>query len=399
MKEIPEEILQLIALLPGGLSVEQQKQLDCWLSEEDANEAVMQEIIRLQEDFSLAEMYESISVANDWKQLKQKTSVLPGWKLKPLLRISRIAAAVFIPLLILPGLWFYTHREATELSAEILSANIQPGTSKALLELSNGEKIILNGDSSTRKLIDKNGNAVGVDSVNQLVLMPSSGSKNSETVHTIYVPDGGEYQLVLSDGTKLWLNSGSTLRFPAVFASNERKVELSGEAFFDVAKDANCPFIVKTSKSEITVLGTSFNISSYNDDLWEQTTLVSGMVAVHVKDSVYQLTPGNRLNLNCSDLSAEIKPVDTQLYTSWKNGMFRFQNMPLDELTVKLGRWYNVRFIFEDEECRNFRFTGAIGKNADIGAFIKMIENTTGVLFAIKNDSIVVVKKQNRKYR
>lgn len=393
MKEIPEEILKLITLLPDGLSAEQQNELDCWLGEEDANDAIMQEIIRLQEDLSLAEMYKSISITADWKKLKRRVSILPGWKLKPLLRISKTAAAVFIPLLILSGIWFYTHRKAVEPLVEILPVNIQPGTSKALLELSNGEKISLSGDSSTRKLVDKNGNLVGFDSVNQLVLIPSSDSKNDRTINTIQVPDGGEYQLVLSDGSKLWLNSGSTLRFPAVFASNERKVELSGEAFFDVAKAANYPFIVKTSKSEITVLGTSFNISSYDDDLWEQTTLVSGIVTVNVKNSAYQLTPGNQLNLNCFDLSAEIKPVDTQLYTSWKNGMFRFQNMPLDELTVKLGRWYNVRFIFKEEECRNFRFTGAIGKNADISVFLKMIENTTGVLFSIKNDSIVVEKK------
>ena len=141
------------------------------------------------------------------------------------------------------------------------------------------------------------------------------------------VPEGGEYRVVLSDGTKVWINSGSELTFPMNFEKGERVVELKGEAYFDVTKSKEWPFIVRTCRSSVKVLGTSFNVCSYEEDALEQVTLEQGGVEVKHHDETYLLHPGEQFELDTTNEEVEVKPVNVKLYTSWIDGMFRFHNM------------------------------------------------------------------------
>ena len=177
------------------------------------------------------------------------------------------------------------------------------------------------------------------------------------------------------------------------FEKGERVVELKGEAYFDVTKSKEWPFIVRTCRSSVKVLGTSFNVCSYEEDALEQVTLEQGGVEVKHHDETYLLHPGEQFELDTTNEEVEVKPVNVKLYTSGIDGMFRFHNMPLDLLTVKLERWYNVHFVFSNEVCKNYRFTGAIRKDVDFNEFIRLIERTTNVKFVINQKNIIIEEK------
>ena len=161
----------------------------------------------------------------------------------------------------------------------------------------------------------------------------------------------------------------------------------------DVTKSKEWPFIVRTCRSSVKVLGTSFNVCSYEEDALEQVTLEQGGVEVKHHDETYLLHPGEQFELDTTNEEVEVKPVNVKLYTSWIDGMFRFHNMPLDLLTVKLERWYNVHFVFSNEVCKNYRFTGAIRKDVDFNEFIRLIERTTNVKFVINQKNIIIEEK------
>ena len=270
------------------------------------------------------------------------------------------------------------------------SAGFKPGSQKATWELPGGRLIELE-EGGVRLLTGEDGSVLGRDSANTLVVGKDRKGEVEQSV--IRVPQGGEYGVVLADGSKVWMNSESELKFPSAFEGKERVVELKGEAYFDVAKDAGHPFIVKTGESAIRVLGTSFNICGYAEDGFQQTTLVSGSVEVDYKGKQYRLTPGEQLEVREAGKAPEIKKVDVRLYTSWKDGMFRFMDMPLDALTMKLKRWYNVNFVFENESCKTYRFTGAVRKDVDFNEFIHLVETTTNVRFEIDGDNITIKEK------
>ena len=150
---------------------------------------------------------------------------------------------------------------------------------------------------------------------------------------------------------------------------------------------------MRTCRSSVKVLGTSFNVCSYEEDSLEQVTLEQGGVEVKHHDETYLLHPGEQFELDTTNEEIEVKPVNVKLYTSWIDGMFRFHNMPLDLLTVKLERWYDVHFVFSNEDCKNYRFTGAIRKDVDFNEFIRLIERTTNVKFIINQKDIIIQEK------
>jgi hypothetical protein len=302
-------------------------------------------------------------------------------------------AAVIIPFLVMIGAWFMRVDKEKEVATSGPPAfRIEPGTYKAFLELNDGEVIALNENEVTN-LTDKDGVALGKDSANTLILPPATGGKK-EIINTLHVPRGGEYRLVLSDGTQIRINSGSKIRFPEAFGDDKREIELSGEAFFEVVQDKIRPFIVKTKQSQLRVIGTSFNVSSYDGEVMEKTTLVTGSVEIDYNCKKYILSPGEQIRINHQDLSVESEKVDVRYFTSWKDGLFRFLDMPLDELALRLERWYSVNFDFEDAECKKIRFTGAVYRNTDFEIFIRLIESTTGVCFSVKDDLVVVGRRK-----
>lgn len=263
------------------------------------------------------------------------------------------------------------------------------GSKKAILTLDGGQKMMLT-EKHADSFSEKDGTLIEKDSSNTLKYASNTKEQNRLIYNRIDVPRGGEYSLTLADGTKVWLNSESSLKYPVQFVGNKREVELTGEAYFEVVHNTNKPFFVKAGDAEIKVLGTKFNISSYTDEEYIATTLVEGSVQVSSLGSKELLKPGFQAVVNRSGGEFQIREVDTRLYTSWVNGVFEFKNHSLEEICHQLSRWYNVEFFFTEKQYRELRFTGATKREKTIDFTLNMIEKMANIKFAIKDNKIIV---------
>ena len=208
------------------------------------------------------------------------------------------------------------------------------------------------------------------------LIRPNLESASEIRYSEITVPFGQMSQLTLSDGTKVWLNSGTTLRYPDRFAEEVRSVTIAGEAYFKVAKRTNKPFIVNTSQMKVQVMGTSFNLSAYQEDNTTAVTLVEGKVAIQDLEgkTISDLSPG-QLAIKSKDSNVlQIKPVETSFYSAWTEGKIFFDDEKLDQIAVKLERWFNVEISFADEKLKSQRFTGTILKNKPVDQIMQVLE-------------------------
>ena len=203
----------------------------------------------------------------------------------------------------------------------------------------------------------------------------------------------GEYTLVLNDGTKVHLNSMSSLRFPLAFEAGKREVELAGEAYFEVAEDAAHPFMVETAGVKIKVLGNGFNVMAYPGDAESAVTLVHGKVGIQTDRQQLVLQPDEQYVYQSETHRGTVRKVDVTQYISWKEGILNFDKMPLDELARKLSRWYDVEFFFTSEQLKQLKFSGAFKKYNDLHYVLNIIEELTDVQFAVNNRTVIVNKK------
>ena len=388
---IPEHIVMLVlASCERALTQEERESIEAWLKENPDDEICLCRLRQYAATGRQIRTFESIDIRKGWERVGAQTSSLRDGKRRRLRRIyqwSAAAAAVLLCAAI--GVWYGQTEPSGVAGDKLTEYAMQPGTYGAVWELPDGQQIVLS-EKERSDLRGKDGDVVGVDSANTLLVQ----GNRPEARTRLRIPRGGEYRVVLADGTRVWVNSESELAFPLRFGDRERVVEIKGEAYFEVAKDSARPFLVKTPRTTVRVLGTSFNVCGYEGDTQEQTTLVSGAVEVDWQGKHYRLEPGEQLEVEPGGKEAEIRKVKTNLYTSWKDGMFRFADMPLDELTVKLARWYHVRFEFIDEECKKSRFSGAIRKDVDFYRFIDLIETTTHVDFEVDGDRILIKKRR-----
>lgn len=268
--------------------------------------------------------------------------------------------------------------------------SIVPGSNKAVLILADGSEHDLSSGQNT--VIDADGAEIK-NTGTKLEYTSKIGSAAGIKFNTLKIPRGGEYFLVLSDSTKVWLNSETILHFPVQFASDIRTVELTGEAYFEVAKNENIPFVVKSSDQQIRVLGTQFNVSSYPDDQNICTTLVEGKVEISLNSSpetILTLKPNEQCLLARNNSQMVKKSVDVSPYIAWKDGRFVFQDQPLQEIMKTLSKWYDVEVIFENEADKELRFTGNLERYAEFGGILAKIERTNEVEFEIVNNVITI---------
>lgn len=262
--------------------------------------------------------------------------------------------------------------------------DIAAGGNKATLQLGNGTTVNLEQM--------KSGAVQGQEgvSINQqdgmLVYDPQSSAAG--TYNTIVTPKGGQYRVILPDGSKVYLNSASSLHFPTRFAGNERSVTLTGEAYFEIAKNADMPFTVKLKHGEIKVLGTHFNVKAYEEERIIKTTLLEGAVKVISETTGEVLKPGQQAQLTESGLNVE--NVDAAATASWKDGIFEFNGTDVKEVMQQLGRWYNVDIEYEGT-IENKTFTGQLPKSVSASRMLKIIEQTGGVHFKITDKKIIVL--------
>jgi hypothetical protein len=277
----------------------------------------------------------------------------------------------------------------------ISKPNIVPGSDKAILTLSNGRQIVLN-DSTTGQLASQAGTLIAKTGTGQLIYTADSSGlsgpeKSTEQVfNTLTIPRGGQYQVILPDGTQVWLNSASVLKFPTIFKGKRRVVELDGEAYFAVSKNKKMPFVVHTKDQDIEVLGTHFNVNSYADESATKTTLLEGSVKIVSQANQVMLIPGQQAQTNRNSSSINVMPVRVQDAIAWKNGYFVFNDEKLESIMRRIARWYDVEYQLKDE-LKDLSLLGIIERSKDISSLLKILESTGSVHFKIEGRTIIVM--------
>ncbi len=386
---LPESIFTLlVAKRKRPLTEEEELIWQAWIEENPAHSAEAQRMAQLIDETVQAELSHSIDVQSGWKKVDASTRSSAGWKRRKIRLLWRNIAAVLFPLACVGSLLVW--KRQPEPAATVLPTNIVPGSPKAELILAGGETIRLD-QKTQQKITNREGHSIGVDSANRLVY--SSQSTRSTEWHTLRIPQGGEYQLTLPDGSEVWLNSASELHFPVAFNDNERRVTLKGEAYFEVKKSAQ-PFIVSTEQGEVRVLGTRFNLNAYPDEQQTVTTLVEGAVEFRHEQNRLRLQPGEQAVLDNRTEKVDVRKVNTSLYTSWVNGIFEYERMPLSTIMRQLARWYDIDYRFEDREFEEHPFTGIVRRDQALDKILGMIGKTTNVSFEISGKTIYIKKQR-----
>jgi ferric-dicitrate binding protein FerR (iron transport regulator) len=311
--------------------------------------------------------------------------------------LSAVAALVLL-FLSFGGYFYLRNAEPVhqEQSVKSKAIDIAPGESKAVLTLADGSEIVLN--SAKNGVLATQGNiSVSKNKEGQVVYQNVGNASQKEgKYNTISTPRGGQYQVDLPDGTRVWLNAASTLKFPLAFNHNERRVELQGEAYFEVnpkhfsgSKSRKIPFIVKSGKQEVEVLGTHFNVNAYPDENDIKTTLLEGSVRVmHLASHTSKLLkPGQQSSV---DGTITVSDVDALQAIEWQKGYFSFENESVESIMRKISRWYNVEIEYQ-ENIRHRKFAGRISKFENVSQILKIMEKTKVIHFKIEEGRITVM--------
>jgi transmembrane sensor len=302
----------------------------------------------------------------------------------------RIVAAAAVLLIVL-GVGVYKYKATSQRSENKLLARtkpIIPGQNKAVLTLSDGKNIILD-EAADGRIADQSGVTITKTKQGEIIYAINN-HQTSKAVNQISTPKGGQYQIQLPDGTKVWLNSASSLRYPANFSGLERKVELSGEAYFEVAKNKNMPFKVLTRKQEITVLGTHFNVNGYEDEETIKTTLLEGSVKVKIMGSENSalLKPGEQSVYEKSGLNVVNADLDEVI--AWKNGYFLFQDEDIHAVMRKVARWYDIEVVYQGNLSRK-HIGGSVSRSKNLNDVLMILKATDQFNFKIEGRRVTVM--------
>ena len=276
---------------------------------------------------------------------------------------------------------------------ELAKNVMQPGTSKAILMMADGKEVVLEQGQNLNILLNER---VRVATSNRGIVYEEHGKGVvTEEYNKLTTPVGGEYSLVLSDGTKVFLNADSELKYPVEFSDGKRIVDLKGEAYFEVHKDSLRPFVVRVNGAEVTVLGTSFNVNTYGDDGQIYTTLVNGAVRVSsVKNGQAEvLKPGMQSVMDVQSGQLTVREVDVEPYVAWREGRFVFRAMTLDLIMRQLQRWYDFEVFYQNPELKDYEFRGVIKRDMDLDKVLSVIKVTTNVDFEVKGKVITIIKR------
>lgn len=324
---------------------------------------------------------EEVDVNRHYRRFLHSTHV---FHVRRRLRIIGYAAACLAGICLLI---IYIYRPQVQLLPQ--TGTIAAGTSRAILYPANGTPFFLGKDKRKEILttadfrLEQNQGSVSYTVVDTLSLHPE--------MHTLKIPRGGEFQLCLSDGTRVYINSESEVKYPVVFAGDTRQVLLSGEAYFQVTKSEK-PFVVCVNGIKVRVWGTEFNIRAYDDEEKIQTTLASGQVEVVTKNGKLMLAPGEQAVLSEGKKLMKQK-VDVEKYIAWKDGFVAFENERLEDIMSKLSKWYQIEVFYEVPDLKDIRFTGNINRYGDIRILLDKIEKLDVVRFTVNGHCIVVEPK------
>ena len=378
-------IARLIArYLSDEIGEEEQAELTRWRDESPENERLFQEICKEENIKQNMQKRQTFHAEDGWEGVQRK---IQRHRFRHrILNICKYAAIFIFPVAIATVAIYKSGNEPQPLSQ--VEEQIVPGGKKAVLILDNGEAIDLKSTSGV-ELKEKDGTVIQVDST--VLNYQQAPARTSEKLayNKVNVPRGGEYQLMLSDGSKVQLNSMSSIRFPVQFAQDCRLVELEGEAYFEVSKTGQ-PFVVQTKGMKIEVLGTTFNISAYANEEY-QTTLVSGSVKVQTENGSNRiLKPSEQACITPGSNQINVRNVDTAFYTSWIHGKINFKDQRLDDIMKTLARWYDMDVVYENEATKELRFGCYVNRYNEITPLVKLLEQTGRVTVTVEGKTIKI---------
>jgi transmembrane sensor len=385
-------------LLNNECSVEEVEQLIALLSDAEAN-AVYKELVlsQLAQPVNKNEISDGLRKKLDLRLqqiLKNETPVVVLGAKTKLGYTTRYLVAATILIFISVGVYFGLHKKTTkqQFSQNQLS-DVSPGGNKAILTLANGKKIVLT-DSRNGKLAQQGSTTISKTANGEVVYLQDQSASNATTAKTEYnmmvTPLGGQYHLTLADGTDVWLNAESSIKYPTAFSGNERKVEITGEAYFEVAHNKAMPFKVISQGQTIEVLGTHFDVMAYSGEKSIKTTLLEGSVKISDNGNIKLLIPGEQ-SQTTADAIKLTRDVDLEEVVAWKNGYFKF-NENIESIMNKVSRWYNVDVVYQLKPDPELTFSGKISRTRNLSAILKMLEFNGDVHFKIEGRRVTVMK-------
>jgi len=400
LKQTPYNVSRLIyKSVSQTINSEEKKALERWLKKGSNNE-FYSEIIQSEAIHKKELLYKNSNKDKAFGRIQKKIDQREQSKLF-VLKTYKIFkyASILVVFLAVGNLIYKTSFEETNVMENAVE-KIKPGYEKATLVLSDGTIVDL--EQHKNEMIVSNNLTQVQNTEKGLVYVPSEKSNQKKGVtqplkyNTLQVPIGGIYTVQLPDGTKVWLNSATSLTYPERFDGEQRIVQLEGEAYFEVTKGAK-EFIVQTSRANITVLGTQFNVSSYNTDPYFSSTLVEGKIKLSTSqdlntNSSVILAPNQRGVVGANTSRIEVNNVDVEVFTAWKEGKFYFEKERLENILTRMSRWYNIDVVFDNESLKTETFTGVFYKNKTIDNLLDMISKTARVNY------IITKNKSNNKY-
>ncbi|MDR1224311.1 MAG: DUF4974 domain-containing protein [Tannerella sp.] len=380
--------------LSGMLSPGEESELNEWKERSPEHARLFREICHTENIASYYRTARLFDKSEAWEQLNRKLRTAGRRRL--LIRFGRYAALLLAPVAVSIALYCLRPPSGGDVETVAVSRTIQPGGKKAILTLGSGETVDLKA-LPEKTLEEEDGTAILVDTdaLDYRAPVQAAPSAAEKEIHnTVDVPQGGEYALTLSDGTKVFLNAMSSLKFPVRFVTGQRVVELQGEACFTVA-ESDRPFIVKAKGFEVEVQGTVFNVSAYEGDR-RHTTLVEGSVEVRTAGGAGRiLKPSEQASIEEGSDELSVCRVDVSEYTSWVNGKISFKDRRLEDILKNLSRWYEIEVEYSDPELKDLRFGCHVDRYGEIAPFLELLEKTGKVNVAVHDHKITFNRNNN----
>ncbi len=383
--EISLHIANLIGEYLDGRDKPHSKELQEWLDTSARNRELFDELVNGSELSSRFEFYESVDLETEWSVLQQKR----GKKTSRLFirRWQWVAgvAAIFVVCCI-SVCFLFNEAGKSGIYTPFTGENVMPGKSQAILS-TNGNRIML-GESTT--VTTHNGAISVTDSLGNEIY---EANLSPVEMNELYVPQGGEYYIVLEDGTRVWLNSATKLEFPPHFDKDKREIAIHGEAYLEVAHNSEKPFYVETGGSRIHVTGTAFNVRNYSDEQTSSVALVQGRVQMENTDNegiLAVLTPSKKFVMSHNSGKYTVETANLELELAWRKGLFAFENEPLSSIARMLERWYNIKIDIDPAISAN-RYSGFINRHKSISQVVDILQRTNELRFVTNAEGRVKI--------
>jgi len=388
------QIAQLIAQkIKGEISSDGADELQRWIDEDPDHLALFERVQANDHLLSKLDIYERFDKEAVWNTLQEELFATKVVKMNTR-KWLRYAASLLLPIGI--GMLYYYLNDQPANSLANIDEIIEPGVQKATLVLAEGELIDLTSETAPKIMVQGPSQITKQDAS----IAYSKKEKGSDddvgqsvaplVFNELIIPRGGRYQVALADGSKVTLNADSKLRYPVAFTGTTREVYLEGEAYFEIAHSSK-PFIVNAESMDVQVLGTSFNVSDYENEGSAYTTLVAGSVKLRSQTDQQLLVPGEQGVFSKELARLTVEPVDTDLYTAWVRGITEFENEDLESVMRRLARWYNFDFEFKNQQARTYHFTARLEQSQPISSILEMLALTTDVKFELKEKTIIIL--------